>query len=271
MEELGMEELDTKTRRPFFTPLLIKYARVQWQRASDFVFPPTCPGCGRINASHGALCQTCWRDISFIERPYCEVLGTPFEHDLGPGFLSAAAIADPPVFDRLRSVCTFDGTARKLVHGLKYRDRTELAPMMAQWMARAGSEVLAECDLIIPVPLHTWRLLSRRFNQSAELARALADLTGKPLAANAVRRKKSTAQQIGLGKTQREANMRGAFEVTTKGKTELFGKRIVLVDDVYTTGATVSAVTRVMKRAGATDVTVLTFAMAIARPGTGII
>ena len=113
--------------------------------------------------------------------------------------------------------------------------------------------------------------MSRRFNQSAELARTLADITGKPLAANAVRRKKSTVQQIGLGKAQRETNMRGAFEVTLQGKTELFGKRIVLVDDVYTTGATVSAVTRVMKRAGAADVTVLTFAMAIARPGTSII
>jgi ComF family protein len=271
MEDMGMDELDTRTRRPFFTPMLAGYARAQWRRASDFLFPPTCPGCGRHIASHGALCQVCWQDISFIERPYCEVLGTPFEHDLGTGFLSAAAIADPPVFDRLRAVCTFDGTARKLVHALKYRDRTELAPMMAKWMARAGREVLDDCDLIVAVPLHRWRMLSRRFNQSAELARALSAECGKPFSANAVRRKRATEHQVGLAKAQREANTRGAFEVSDEGKTELFGKRIVLVDDVYTTGATVTAVTRVMKRAGAADVTVLTFAVAFARPGAGII
>ena len=265
-----MEEPETISRR-FLPSVLGRQTVAFWRSAADLVFPPTCPGCGRMTAGHGALCQDCWREIGFIERPYCEVLGTPFEHDLGAGFLSAEAIADPPVFDRLRSACRFDGTARRLVHALKYRDRTELAPMMANWMARAGGEALVQCDLIVAVPLHTWRRLSRRFNQSAELARALSERTGKPFAADAVRRKRSTIAQIGLGKAQRQTNMRGAFAVTSSGKTELFGKRIVLVDDVYTTGATVSAVTRVMKRAGAADVTVLTFAMAIARSDAGII
>lgn len=222
-------------------------------------------------AEHGALCQTCWRDVGFIERPYCEILGTPFAHDLGSGFLSAEAIANPPVFDHLRAVCTFDGVARNLVHGLKYRDRSELAPMMARWMARAGKEVIAESDVIIPVPLHRWRLFSRRFNQAADLARALEAETGKPMLANALRRKRRTVQQVGLGKAAREANMKGAFQVTPSGKTELFGKRVLLIDDVYTTGATVSAATRALKRAGVTKVDVLTFAMAFARPDAGII
>ena len=222
-------------------------------------------------AEHGALCQACWRDISFIERPYCEVLGRPFEHDLGAGFLSAEAIADPPVFDRLRAVCLFDGTARDLVHGLKYNDRTELAPMMARWMARAGKEVVEASDVIVPVPLHRWRLFSRRFNQAADLARALSVETGKPMLGNALRRRRNTAQQVGLGKAAREANMKGAFEVAAHGKAELFGKHVLLVDYVYTTGATVSAVTRALRRAGAVKVDVLTFAMAFARQNTGII
>ena len=266
-----MENFHPQPRRPFFTPLLIARARAGWRRASDFLFPPACPGCGRVMAEHGALCQACWRDVAFIERPYCEALGTPFSHDLGAGFLSAEAIANPPVFDRLRAVCTFDGTARALVHGLKYRDRTELTPMMAHWMARAGAELIADCDVIVPVPLHRWRLVSRRFNQAADLARALEGETGRPMLANALRRKRRTAQQVGLGKAAREANMKGAFDVTAQGKSELIGKRVLLIDDVYTTGATVSAATRALKRAGAAKVDVLTFALAFARHEGGII
>ena len=105
--------------------------------ALDTVYPPVCAGCGVLLGSKASLCPACWAGLAFIERPYCEVLGTPFAHDLGAGFLSADAIANPPVFDRLRAVCLFEGAARNLVHGLKYRDRTELAPMMARWMARA--------------------------------------------------------------------------------------------------------------------------------------
>ena len=152
-----------------------------------------------------------------------------------------------------------------------YPDRTELVPMMARWMARAGREVIDECDVVVPVPLHRWRLFSRRFNQAADLARALAAETGKPMLANALRRKRRTAQQVGLGKAAREANMKGAFEVTLEGKAELFGTNVLLIDDVYTTGATVSAATRALKRAGVAKVDVLTFAMAFARPDAGII
>lgn len=266
-----MEEFRPQPRRPFFTPILIEKIRYGWRRASDFLFPPGCPGCGRVMAEHGALCQECWRDIRFIERPYCEVLGTPFAHDLGSGFLSAEAIANPPEFAHLRAVCAFEGTGRKLVHALKYRDHTELAPMMARWMARAGKELIADCDVLVPIPLHRWRLVSRRFNQAADLARALGNETGKPMLADALRRRRRTAQQVGLDKAQRAANMKGAFEVTQSGKADLFGKRVVLVDDVYTTGATVAAATRALKRAGAVNVDVLTFAMAIARPDVAII
>lgn len=266
-----MENFRPQPRRPYFTPLLFAKARAGWRRLSDVLFPPGCPACGRRTADHGALCQGCWGGIQFIERPYCEVLGTPFAHDLGAGFLSAEAIANPPVFDRLRAVCTLDGASSRLVHGLKYRDRTELAPMMAAWMARAGKEIIQDCDVIVPVPLHRWRLLSRRFNQAADLARALAAATGKPMAANALRRRRRTRQQVGLGKVAREANMKGAFEMTLAGRSDLLGKRVLLIDDVYTTGATISAATRALKRAGVAKVDVLTFAMAFARQDAGII
>jgi ComF family protein len=233
------------------------------RQSSDFLFPPACPGCGRMLARHAAVCQSCWSSINFIERPFCEVLGLPFSYDLGAGILSAEAIANPPDFDRLRSACAYDGAAKNLVHALKYRDRTELAGMMAGWMTRAGSEVLEECDALVPVPLHTFRLLSRKFNQAAELAGIISTRTGKPMLAAAVRRIRNTEHQVGLGRSRREENVRGAFRVTERGKSEILGRRIVLIDDVYTTGATVSAIARVLRRSGATDITVLTFARAL--------
>lgn len=202
--------------------------------------------------------------MRFIERPYCEILGRPFTQDLGKGFLSAEAIAQPPDFDRLRSATVHDRVARQLVHSLKYQDRTDLAPMMAQWMIRASDGALDQADLVLPVPLHRFRFFSRKYNQSAELARHISRATGKPFNTEALVRVKRTKQQVGLGNKAREDNVRGAFRISDAGKSDLFGRRVVLVDDVYTTGATVNAAARALRRAGVADITVLTFAMVLA-------
>ena len=232
----------------------------------DIVFPPSCAHCHCRTGRHGALCPRCWSSVRFIDRPYCEILGTPFGHDPGAGMLSAEAIAHPPVFDRLRSVAVHEGIARDLVHDLKYRDRTDLAPMMAGWMARAGGEVLADCDAVVSVPLHATRLFSRKFNQSAELARHVAHYSGKRYLPLGLKRRKKTVQQVGLTANARSLNVRGAFLVPDAARAEIFGRHIVLVDDVFTTGATVSAATRALKRAGAREVSVLTFARAFSGP-----
>jgi hypothetical protein len=129
--------------------------------ALAIIYPPCCIACQAAVGQAQALCPSCWGAIGFIERPYCERLGTPFAIDLGPGLLSPAAIADPPVFARARAVCRFDGVARELVHRLKYGDRTELALTLGRMMAQAGRELLADADLIVPVPLHRTRLWSR--------------------------------------------------------------------------------------------------------------
>ncbi|WP_457581169.1 ComF family protein [Ensifer canadensis] len=229
----------------------------------DVVYPPVCCGCGRLMGRHRAICAPCWSTLQLIERPYCEILGLPFGHDHGEGTVSPEAIADPPVFDRLRSVAIHEGIAREFVHGLKYRDRTDLAPMMAEWMVRASDGAVASADAIIPVPLHAFRLWGRKYNQAAELARAIAALSGRPYLPATLRRIRRTTKQVGLGAKAREDNVRGAFAVTESGKQGLVGKRIVLIDDVYTTGATVSAATRALKRAGVGHVTVLTFARAM--------
>jgi len=233
---------------------------------ADLVYPPACAACGTMTSGHRGLCAGCWAGVRFIERPYCEVLGSPFSHNLGTGILSAQAIADPPPFDRLRSAAIHDEAIRNLVHGLKYRDRVDLAPMMSGWMLRASDGAVAACDAIIPVPLHRSRMLSRKFNQAAELARHLARLSGKPLLAATLLRVKRTEQQVGLGARAREENVRGAFAIARGRENDVFGKRIILVDDVYTTGATVAAATRALRRAGASDITVLTFARALQEP-----
>jgi len=217
-----------------------------WVALADLVYPPACPGCGVSVGAHRGLCPACWSGVRFIERPYCEVMGSPFSHDLGGGILSAEAITDPPVFDRLRSAVVHDGIVRDLVLSLKYRDRTDLAPMMAGWMLRASDDTVAACDAIIPVPLHRAGLFARKYNQAAKLARHIPRLQGKRLGARA-----------------RQDNVRAAFAVSGHRAAEVFGRRVVLVDDVYTTGATVAAATRALKKAGAADVTVLTFARVV--------
>lgn len=239
-----------------------------WLRAGlasavGLVYPPACVGCRAATSEAQGLCAQCWAGLGLIERPYCERLGTPFEVDLVAGLISPAAIADPPVFARARAACRFDGTARELVHRLKYGDRTELALMLGRMMAQAGREVIAEADLIVPVPLHRFRLWTRRFNQAAALAAAITRQSGRPCAPQALARVKRTKQQVGLTKAQRADNLQGAFKVLPAMRPQIEGKRILLVDDVLTTGSTVNAASRALLRGGASAVDVLTFARVV--------
>jgi ComF family protein len=235
--------------------------------AIDVVLPPQCLSCHAATAEEGALCAACWSRMRLIERPFCARLGIPFAYELGDGALSAEAIADPPPFDRCRAVATFDEVARSLIHGLKYRDRPELAHWVAGWLVRAGGELAVTADLIVPVPLHRRRLWFRRFNQSALLAQAVARRTGKAFAPAALTRIRPTAQQVGLTAAQRDDNVRGAFRVLPGEKMTVHGRRVLLVDDVYTTGATVKAATRALLRAGAASVDVLVFARVVRGEG----
>lgn len=233
------------------------------KRALALIYPPVCVACRAATGDAQALCAHCWGEIGFIERPYCERLGTPFAVDLGRGLLSPAAIADPPVFARARAVCRFDGVGRELVHRLKYGDRAELAVTLGRMMVQAGHELIAEADLILPVPLHRTRLWSRRFNQAALLAQVVARLTGLPHAPAALARRKRTRQQVGLTRAQRADNLQGAFRVPDGARPQIEGRRILLIDDVLTTGATVNAAARALLRAGARQVEVLTFARVV--------
>jgi ComF family protein len=231
---------------------------------ASLVYPPTCIGCGGATGEPHTLCGTCWAGIRFIERPFCERLGTPFAVDLGMALVSPAAIAGPPVFARARAVARYDDTARTLVHRLKYSDRLDLARALGAMMARSGAELAAECDVIVPVPLHRFRLWWRRFNQSMELARIVAARHDKPCDPFLLGRVKRTAPQVGLSRNQRAENLQGAFRVPNSARPRLKGKRVLLVDDVLTTGATANAASRALLRGGAASVDVLAFARVVA-------
>ena len=227
------------------------------------VYPPTCIACGAATGEPHTLCGRCWSGMRFIERPFCERLGTPFAVDLGVPLVSPAAMADPPVFERARAVARYDDTARLVVHRLKYSDRLDLARALGRMMARAGAELAAECDVIVPVPLHRSRLWWRRFNQAMELARVVATLHEKPCDPALLARVKRTRPLVGLSRNQRGDNLQGAFKVPPDVRHRIKGKRILLVDDVLTTGATANAASRALLRGGASAVDVLAFARVV--------
>jgi ComF family protein len=242
----------------FWHPLSL--LRGALDRLAGVVYPKSCLSCRVLVQCEGALCAECLRRVRFIEHPLCPVLGIPFAHGVDVGMVSPAAIADPPAFVAARSVTLYDEVARGMVHRLKYNDRADLALPMARWMLRASDGLLERADIVIPVPLHRGRLFSRRYNQSAELARAVARIAGKAYSPTILLRHRATVQQVGLGQKARETNVRGAFMVPAKAQERLSGKRVLLVDDVYTTGATVNAASRALRRGGAAEVYVLTFA-----------
>jgi ComF family protein len=244
----------------------LRACRGAWSHAAklalDIALPTLCVACREPVDGEG-VCASCWSKLSFIAPPYCPRLGIPFVYDPGPELLSMEAIANPPAYARARAAVRYDDVARTLVHALKYQDRTDLAPAMGRWMARAGRELLTEADALVPVPLHWRRGWRRRYNQSGALARVIERQTGVRLASEALRRVRPTEQQIGLSRAQRATNVQGAFKVAADRKAEIQGRRVVLIDDVLTSGATVDACARALLRAKASSVDVLVFARVV--------
>jgi ComF family protein len=233
--------------------------------ALDIALPTLCISCREPVDGEG-LCPACWAKLSFIAPPYCPRLGIPFVYDPGPELLSMEAIAAPPAYTRARAAVRYDEVARTLVHALKYQDRTDLAPAMGRWMARAGHELLAEADMLVPVPLHWRRGWSRRYNQSGALARVVEGKSGVKLRGDVLRRIRATEQQVGLSRPQRASNVQGAFKVADEAQSDVQGRHVIVIDDVLTSGATVDACARALLRAKAAQVDVLVFARVVDSP-----
>ncbi|HEY4199089.1 MAG TPA: ComF family protein [Devosiaceae bacterium] len=229
----------------------------------DQIYPPVCLNCQAPVAEADSLCAACFRSLRPITKPYCSVLGIPFQVFLGHDAVSAEALADPPPFGRARAAVIYNEVAAGLVSQLKYGDRPELARFCARLMAPAGHELWADKPVLLPVPLHRSRQVQRRYNQSAELALALGALTGLSVDMRLLRRPRKTRQQVGLTADQRHRNVAGAFSVDEGRAIRAMGRRVVIIDDVLTTGSTVRAVTQTLKRAGFDKIDVMTFARVV--------
>jgi ComF family protein len=250
------------------------------QALLDLVLPPRCLRCRLRVEAPGTLCAQCWRGMSFLGEPCCACCGLPFPFDPGPadpgpagssdngtGILCAGCLARHPRFDRARSVFIYDDHSRVLVLGFKHGDRLQGVPGFGQWLSRAGAVLLAEADIVAPVPLHWTRLWQRRYNQSALLARATCAAwrrggrSSPALIPDLLVRRRRTPSQGRRTRSQRADNVRGAFRL---GQTaNVTGKRVLLIDDVLTSGATVEECARVLRRAGAAQIDVLTLARAV--------
>ena len=216
------------------------------QEALDGGARPWSPGLGSPN----------WSRIEFIEAPVCDGCGLPFPYEMGEGVLCAVCQTKNRAFARARAACSYDETSRELILRLKHGDRPDLGLLFARWLARSAGPLLEEADAIVPVPLHPFRLLSRRYNQSAEIARPLARHAGRAYWPGALVRRRATESQGHKSWRGRRLNVQGAFEVPPRMRVKLQGQRILLVDDVMTTGATAEACARVLLGAGAAAVDV---------------
>lgn len=240
--------------RRYFTDVL--------QKGVNLILPPQCSGC-RARLAEPGLCASCWMELNFIEAPLCDRLGIPFDYDPGEGVVSALALANPPNFARARAVAHYNDRARALIHHYKYRDGLELAPLLGRMMTRSGKELIAECDIVVPVPLYRSRLWSRRYNQAAVLAMVIAKETGLIYEPQLLDRVRKTQAQVGLNASQRRRNVAQAFAVNENAFEQLSGRRVLLIDDVFTTGATVNSCSKALLSGGAETVNVLTFARVV--------
>jgi len=245
------------------------WATALWRGALDLVFPPQSLDGGEA-AMAGGLSAATWSRIHFLDGPVCDGCGTPFEYDQGPGARCAACMARPRAFAAARAACLYDETSREPILKLKHADRPDVGELFALWIARSARELIAEADAVAPVPLHRWRLLSRRYNQAAEIARPLCRREGIAYLPDALVRRRATDTQAGKSGSGRKRNVAAAFVVPPARRGLVEGRRILLIDDVMTTGATAEGCARALKAAGAARVDLAVVARVKEAPGLTI-
>ncbi|HWW63651.1 MAG TPA: ComF family protein [Sphingomonadaceae bacterium] len=231
-------------------------------RLLSLALPPRCPGCGAVTRADHSFCVTCWSALDFLGAPCCACCGEPFLHDRGPEARCGACLADPPAFDHARAAVSYGDIARHIALRLKYGGRPGLAETIARRLDRLVEH--GEPDpIVIPVPLHRWRIWRRGYNQAALIAQALARRHGFRVELDLLHRTRATPVLRGLGPTGRKKAVRGAFAVAANRRTLLAGRPVLLIDDIYTTGATANACARALKRAGAGQVGLLCWARVV--------
>ncbi len=228
--------------------------------ALNAALPARCVVSGQPVDRQGMLAPHVWAAMDFINRPYCDTCALPFDFEAGDETLCGDCLQDPPAYGKMRAALKYNEASRDLVLGFKHGDQTHAALAMLPMLRRAADDLLARADCIVPVPLHRWRLFVRRYNQAAIMAHYLGRDVQKRVMADALIRKRATASQGHLSTAEREKNVSGAFALNPRRKTMIAGKNILLIDDVYTTGATIRACTKTLIKGGAARVDVLTLA-----------
>lgn len=226
--------------------------------ALNFLFPPQCLCCQEEVGVHGALCTTCWGRLSFLGEPACETCGYPFEFEILTHAQCGGCIKQSPPYAQARAVMRYDDHSQKLVTQMKYADQGQMAASYGKWLAHAGRSLIEQSDVIVPVPLHYLRLLQRRYNQSVLLGRALSRECGLAMIPDALLRTRYTRPQASLTHAQRQKNVRRAFAVSPRWMSALYQRRVLLIDDVMTTSATIHACTNALLEGGVAEVRVLT-------------
>ena len=238
----------------------------------DWILPPRCPLTGQVVEVNGALSVEAWRALTFISSPFCSCCGFPFEIASGGDFSDAGeakeelcgpCLAEVKPYAQARSIFAYDDASRDLILAFKHGDQIHLTETFTPLLLRVGAEMLSQADWIVPVPLHRVRLIKRRYNQAALLAKKIAENCGAVYQAAVLKRVRSTPPQGHMGTKERHDNVRGAFEVHSDFRELIVGKNIVLVDDVFTTGATLEACCRELVNSGAQNVSVLTLARVV--------
>lgn len=235
-------------------------------RLIDLILPPSCIVSGEIVDSQGMLSPEAWGNLHFISDPQCNRCGFPFDFDDGEvneGNICLGCSKTPPLFDKARSALVYDDMSRDIILGFKHGDQTASVPSFIPWLMRAGEQILENTDFIVPVPLHRWRLLRRRFNQAGLIAQYLSKSAHVPTLLDGLERKRATQTQGHLNSNERKKNVKNAFSVNLKHAEQLKGKCVLLIDDVYTTGATVEECTKVLIKAGVASVNILTLARVV--------
>jgi len=234
---------------------------VNLQSAIQFLFPPRCLSCGSETASEFGVCGTCWRDLPIITGPVCDACGTPLPgQDYGDFAHCDICLAEPRPWVKGRAALTYEGTAKRLIMGLKYGDRTDIARPMAQWMAEKSRSLIEAGTVVVPVPLHWRRLLSRRFNQAALLGEHVAAINKLDFCPDLLKRARATVFQEKMTIEQRFENQRNAIEISSARHKLIVGKPVLLIDDVMTSGATLGACAKECYKSGAKQVNILVLA-----------
>ena len=224
------------------------------------IYPPMCVICRKSIDEAGHLCPDCWSQVHFLDGPICHQCGVPFEYPLFEGALCAACHASPPAYARARATFIYNDASKGLILALKHGDRTDLVPVLSNWLTRKAGELAQRDSLLVPVPLHWRRRLTRQFNQSADLARGVHRMIGIDVSLQALERHVHGPSQGALTRQARQRNVAGVFRVRPPAVRDIEGRHVILVDDVLTTGATANACARVLLKAGADQVDVLTLA-----------